>query len=127
MKERIERDAERRAVLRERELLLDLLDVVDNLDRAIDSARSSDPAVLKGVKLVRDDFLRKLGERGISRASAPEGTEFDPKQHEALATAAVDDRALDGRITYVVRPGYRYQQELLRPAGVIVGKWAHAA
>jgi len=126
-KERIERDAERRAVLRERELLLDLLDVVDNLDRAIESARAGDPAVLKGVELVRDAFLQKLGERGVCRESVPEGAEFDPKQHEALATAAVDDRALDGRITCVVRPGYRFRQELLRPAGVIVGKWARAA
>ena len=67
-----------------REILADLLEVVDNLDRAIEAAeRSTAPeALLQGVEMVRRQFLSKLEGLGVRRIDAA-GVSFDPLRHEA--------------------------------------------
>src|SRR5688572_3725423 len=69
-----------------REILADLLDVVDNLDRAIEAARltTSPDALLQGVEMVRRQFLSKLEGLGVKRIEV-EGAEFDPLKHEAIS------------------------------------------
>jgi molecular chaperone GrpE len=103
--------------------LISLLEVVDNLDRAIDAAQSgaSNDALLHGVELVRDQFVSKLdgfGERRI----ASKGASFDPELHEAVSAVPTQDPAQDGLIVGVVRHGYRIGNEVLRPALVAVAK-----
>ena len=108
-----------------REILADLLDVVDNLDRALDAARSNATgdtlhALLKGVDLVRRQFLSKLEGFGVRRIES-EGQPFDPELHEAVsAVPATPDQ--DGVIVGVIRHGYRIGEEVLRPASVAVAK-----
>src|SRR6478736_4604902 len=69
-----------------REILADLLEVVDNLDRAIDAARQSPSpeALLQGVEMVQRQFLAKLEGLGVRRINV-DGAAFDPSQHEAVA------------------------------------------
>ena len=106
-----------------REILADLLEVVDNLDRAIDSARqtSSRDALMQGVEMVRRQFLTKLEGFGVRRI-AVEGELFDPLKHEAVSTVPASDPQQDGRIVGVVRHGYTIGDEILRPASVAVAK-----
>lgn len=110
-----------------REILSELLDVVDNLDRAIDSAttstgqRVSADALLQGIEMVRRQFLGKLESLGVSRISAA-GEVFDPALHEAVTTVPVTSADQDSRIVGVVRHGYRVGDDVLRPASVAVGK-----
>jgi molecular chaperone GrpE len=106
-----------------REILADLLEVVDNLDRAIDSARQSpSPEVLlQGVEMVQRQFLAKLEGLGVRRIDVS-GAAFDPSQHEAVATVPAADAADDGRVVGVVRHGYTIGSEVLRPASVAVAK-----
>ena len=106
-----------------REILADLLDVVDNLDRAIESARqsSSSDALLQGVEMVRRQFLSKLEGLGVRRI-AVEGAAFDPLQHEAVSTVPATDPDDDGRVVGVVRHGYTIGDDVLRPASVAVAK-----
>src|SRR5258706_9156172 len=61
-----------------REILADLLDVVDNLDRALDAARqpASPDALLQGVEMVRRQFLSKLEGLGVKRIEIA-GARFD--------------------------------------------------
>ena len=70
-----------------REILADLLDVVDNLDRAIESSRQSASvdALLQGVEMVRRHFLSKLEGLGVKRIDVA-GQPFDPLKHEAVST-----------------------------------------
>ena len=121
MRKEVARDAERNR----REVLVSLLEVLDNLDRAIASARqagtSAGDPLLQGVDLVRQQFLSKLDGFGVSRIDA-EGTRFDPLLHEAVSAVPVDDVKDEGRIVGVVRPGYRIGDEVLRPALVAVAK-----
>ena len=106
-----------------REILADLLDVVDNLDRAIDSARgaASAEALLQGVEMVRRQFLSKLESLGVKRIDV-EGMDFDPVKHEAVSTVPAAAPEDDGRVVGVVRHGYMIGEDILRPASVAVGK-----
>ncbi|OFW09027.1 MAG: nucleotide exchange factor GrpE [Acidobacteria bacterium RIFCSPLOWO2_02_FULL_67_36] len=106
-----------------REILADLLDVVDNLDRAVESAShgASAEAVLQGVEMVRRQFLTKLEGLGVTRIESA-GEAFDPAVHEAITTVPAQSDEQDGRVVGVVRHGYRIGEEVLRPASVAVAK-----
>ena len=113
-----------------REILADLLDVVDNLDRALDAARSTTAAerlesVVQGVDMVRRQFLAKLEGFGVRRIES-DGQRFDPALHEAVSAVPVNEPSADGTIVGVVRHGYRIGEDVLRPASVAVAKSALA-
>ena len=125
MRKELARDAERSR----REVLISLLEVVDNLDRAIDAslrlrpepAANADHALLQGVEMVRQQFLAKLEGFGVTRIDS-QGASFDPRFHEAVTTVAAPDPGADGRVVGVIAHGYRIGDEVLRPALVAVGQ-----
>jgi molecular chaperone GrpE len=126
MRKEIAKDAERSR----REMLVSLLEVVDNLDRALASARQSgtpagDP-LLQGVDLVRQQFLAKLDGFGIRRIE-PGAEPFNPLLHEAVSAVPSADPSQDGLIVGIVRPGYKIGDEILRPALVAVAKAAEVS
>lgn len=105
-----------------REILSEFLDVVDNLDRAIEAARSSastSEALLQGVEMVRRLFLAKLEGFGVTPIDA-ESQPFDPAVHEALTRVPATSPDQDGIVVGVVRRGYRIGTDVLRPAAVAV-------
>jgi molecular chaperone GrpE len=124
MRKEVAKDAERSR----REVFVSLLEVVDNLDRAIDAARAAGTAagdpLLQGVDMVRQQFLGKLEGFGVKRI-ASENQPFDPLLHEAVTTIPAPDAAADGRVLGVVAHGYRIGDDVLRPAMVAVGKATH--
>jgi molecular chaperone GrpE len=120
MRKELAKDAERSR----REVLVSFLEVIDNLDRAIDAATQADApanALLQGVELVRQQFLGKLEGLGVQRIEMGSAG-FDPLLHEAVSVVPVNDPAHEGRIVGVVRHGYRIGSEVLRPALVAVAK-----
>ncbi len=119
LRKQIAKDVERGR----RAVLVELLEVVDNLDRAIDAARAggSTDALLQGVELVRQQFLAKLEGFGVTAVAAL-GQPFDPARHEAVTTVPVIDSSQDHVVVGVVRPGYAIGDEILRPAQVAVGR-----
>jgi molecular chaperone GrpE len=123
MRKELAKDAERNR----REVLVSLLEVVDNLERAIEASRtagtSSQDPLLQGVELVRNQFVAKLDGFGITRIGS-EGVAFDPRLHEAVAAVPAADPAQDGVVVGVVRHGYLIGDEVLRPALVAVAKSA---
>ena len=126
MRKELAKDAERNR----RDVLVSLLDVVDNLDRAIDAAKvggkdAGDP-LLQGVEMVRQQFLAKLDSFGVKRIETL-GTEFDPLLHEAVTSVPAPNAADEGRVLGVIAHGYRIGDEILRPALVAVGKTTASA
>jgi molecular chaperone GrpE len=127
---RFRRDVAREVERGKRFILVELLEVLDNLDRAISAARSgtsptsgSNEALdnlTRGVELVRDQFLGKLGAWGVERVTAL-GVPFDAARHEAVTTTPVEAEQ-DGLIVAVMKEGYAIGEEILRPASVVVGK-----
>ena len=119
LRKEVARDVERGR----RTLLVELLDVVDNLDRAIEAVRETGAAEAfgQGVELVHQQFLAKLEGFGAVRIAALDRP-FDPALHEAVTTVPVDDPALDHVVVGVIRHGYAIGDEVLRPALVAVGR-----
>jgi molecular chaperone GrpE len=121
MRREIAKDVERE----KRRVLAAFLNVVDNLDRAIEAGRaeSADSALLTGVEMVRQQFLATLDGYGVAPIDAA-GETFDPTVHDAVSTVPVADAAQDNVVIDIVTPGYRVEDEVLRPASVTVGKHA---
>jgi molecular chaperone GrpE len=122
-RERVERDLERRVGQKFGDLVADLLESLDDLDRAL-AAGARIPAaasVLEGVTIVRDRFLTDLQRAGVDRID-PTGEPFDPNVAEAVGVAPVDDPAKAGTVVQVVRAGYRLGDRVFRPARVLVGR-----
>jgi molecular chaperone GrpE len=101
-------------------LLRDLLPVVDNLDRALESARATPGAgsVVTGVELIQRELLRVLERAGVTRYSAV-GQPFDPTRHEAIARVVSAEAAPD-TVVNETAPGYLLNGRVLRPAMVAV-------
>ncbi|MBQ7543609.1 MAG: nucleotide exchange factor GrpE [Synergistaceae bacterium] len=104
------------------EVILAMLPVLDNLDRALEAAGSEDAAsILKGVEMVQRQFVGVLDGLGVSIIKT-EGEKFDPLLHDAAGTEQVDSPELDGKVITERLKGYRTKERVLRPAQVTVGK-----
>ncbi len=106
------------------DLILELIGVIDNFERAIklDDNDLTDELskFLAGFKMIYatlTDILRKYGVEEISRA----GEIFDPALEEALMTDSVDDREED-EVLEVLLKGYKLKDRVIRPASVKVNK-----
>lgn len=103
-------------------LARELLPGLDNLERAIAAAEAQEADeehhMTKGIRLVQQELLAALTRVGIEQFS-PKGEPFDPHQHEAISQMAVDG-VETGAIAEVYQSGYRYRDEVLRPAKVVV-------
>ena len=106
-----------------RDILSELLEVLDNLDRAVESARqgASPDALVQGIEMVRRQFVAKLETFGVKRIEADQQP-FDPTLHEAISSVPAASPDQDGVVVGTVRTGYRIGEEVLRPAAVAVAK-----
>jgi molecular chaperone GrpE len=128
---RIRKESSKEIERGRRAVLVEFLEVIDNLDRAIDAGAEAyeegDHApnfetLLQGILMVQQQFLAKLASFGVKRIEL-EGQAFDPSRHEAVTTVPVPTPDLDGRIVGIVSHGYTIEDEVLRPAMVAVGKY----
>jgi molecular chaperone GrpE len=106
------------------ELIKALLNVLDNLERALTHSEGPEEdtgAVLEGVKLVHKQFLSLLEKFGVEAVPAGRGQEFDPRVHQAIDR--VDSHDVEpGHIISEMLRGYTLKERLLRPALVSVSK-----
>lgn len=142
-KKRVKRDIDDAVARKAQTLLSSFLPTVDNLERALEIAepvsarmtasgaegdRPSGPAggddaanieqVVKGLRMVRDEFLGSLKKNGIEPVPAV-GVPFDPAIHDALQQFDSPDHA-PGVVIREFEKGYKLGDRLLRPARVIV-------
>ena len=103
-----------------REVLLALLDVMDDFDRALLHVGEAPDAVADGLRLIRQRFSDVLQSNGV-RPFDSEGEPFDPTVHEAM-TVIDSDGEESGTVYSEHRRGYFIKGELLRPARVAVLK-----
>jgi molecular chaperone GrpE len=103
-------------------LARELLPALDNFARALDAAEAQpenrDHHLTDGIRLVQNELLAALAHVGIEPDS-PKGEQFDPHCHEAIAQQPVEGAAT-GTIVEVYSQGYRYRDDVLRPAKVVV-------
>lgn len=95
------------------------LPIVDDLERALQHPGSDVDAVLQGVGAVHEHATAVLDRLGFPRFEDL-GLPFDSERHEAVGAVEADQPA--GTIVTSVRPGYGSDEQILRPAGVMVAK-----
>lgn len=120
VRERLQRDLERRVMQGKAGLLTSMLEVIDNLDRAALHAEGSSTGIGEGIALVRNQMLAILRTEGAEPIDTL-GTVYDPHVAEAVVTVPVGPES-DGLVVEELQRGYRYGETILRHARVKVGK-----
>jgi molecular chaperone GrpE len=120
-RKRVERERRELAEFAAADALMEMLPIVDNLERALQAAPAHDQdSFRKGVELIHHqmlDLLRKRGARPIETV----GTDFDPNVHEAVIHEPSDAHR-EGEVMQELQRGYMLGDRLLRPAMVKVAK-----
>jgi molecular chaperone GrpE len=118
-RKRVERERREQADHTVTDLLVDLLNVVDDFERALAvGADEESEGYRKGVELIYNKLQDLLRRRGVKPIEAL-GADFDPNVHQAVAQEPSDDHR-EGEVTEEMRRGYMLGDRLLRPAMVKV-------
>ncbi|EOH6357966.1 TPA: nucleotide exchange factor GrpE [Acinetobacter baumannii] len=115
--ERIQRESEKHKETVLEKFAKELLESVDNLERAIQAAGDEETPVLEGVKLTLKSLLTTLEKFGVVEADTQNG--FNADLHQAVG---IDPNAKANEIGTVLQKGYTLNGRLLRPAMVMVGQ-----
>ena len=103
------------------QLVLKLLPLLDNFQRALEHAPEGiDPNWFDGIKLIAKQFEDILHTQGVSSIPAV-GEKFDPSQHEAIASEPTDEHE-EGTVVEEMQRGYRLHRKVLRPTLVKVAQ-----
>ena len=100
-------------------LVGDLLNVIDNFDRALSQGENSeDKSFVEGVSLVHKQLMDVLTKAGLEEIEAL-GLEFDPNFHNAVMTEDTDEYE-SGHVSAVLQKGYLLNKKVIRPSMVKV-------
>jgi molecular chaperone GrpE len=123
VRKRAERDVENAHKYALEKFVGDLVSVVDNLERAVDTIDRDDPAQEKlgeGVELTLRGFQDVLQRYNVEAVN-PQGETFDPDRHQAMSMVPAQD-AEPNTVIEVYQKGYTLNGRLVRPAMVVVAK-----
>ena len=103
------------------DLIRKVLGVADDFDRAIDNRPATlvDDAWAEGIAAIDRKLRLLLESEGVTALEAGAGTQFDPRQHEAVVSVPGTGRP-EGEIVDEIRRGYKLRDRVIRPALVAV-------
>jgi len=106
-----------------KDVIVSLLDVLDDCDRAEKQLDSTDDTVLQkeGIQLVFNKLRATLQQKGIKAMESIE-TDFDVEKHEAITEIPAPSKDLKGKVIDEIVKGYYLNDKLIRFAKVVVGK-----
>jgi len=118
--QRAQRDKTEALKYAEAEFARELLVVIDDLERTLDSAKTAENVepVADGVRIIYEHFLKVLRSRGIEPLEA-EGRPFDPSFHEALMQQPSDEYPA-GTVMQELARGYKMHDRVIRASRVVV-------
>lgn len=104
------------------EVILSLLPVIDDFDRALkEIAKSEDEAMFKGVELISSKLRETLRSKGLLDVEVKEGDDFDAEIHDAITQIPAPNKKLKGKIIDVIEKGYILGDKIIRHPKVVVG------
>jgi len=115
---RIERDGNKLAEDGKREIILSLLDIIDDMEKALQWTGDGEQTLMQGVRNIHQKLLALLETLDVLPFDSV-GTPFNPDLHEAVGVAEHKDIA-PGTVVDELRRGYLWKNEFLRPAQVRV-------
>lgn len=103
-------------------ILKDILDFSDDLHRGREflATCKNEDEFLSGLELIENKLKNFLASHN-TLSFGETGESFDPKLHEAIASETVENPDLEGKILRVIRKGFVKEEEVLRPAQVVIG------
>jgi molecular chaperone GrpE len=104
-------------------LILDLLPVLDDFDRAVISMKDAadTDSVITGFKLIYNKFQKVLSDKGLKEIHCVEEP-FDAELHDAIARIPAQKKKLKGKIVDQVQKGYYLKNRVIRHSKVVVGE-----
>ena len=100
-------------------LVMELLPVLDNFERALAASAEDDPAgYAKGMELIFTQMVTELQKSGLAEVEA-EGQDFDPTKHNAVMTEE-NEELESGKVSKVLQKGYALNDKVIRPSMVAV-------
>ena len=117
-RKRVENERASAAQRGKRELIVSLLELVDNFELALQHADGASAGLSEGLKAVYRRVQNLLERQGVTPIQSL-GQKFDPRLHEAIDSVR-SDKYEPGTVVEEIQRGYRWGDELLRPARVRV-------
>lgn len=119
LRKRKQKELEDKRKYANQRVLKDLLEVVDNFERAMESMSFENEDVREGNEMIHQQLVNLLERHDVRQIEA-EGEPFDPHRHEGMMQEEREDLE-DARVLEVFKKGYLYHDRVLRPARVKVG------
>ncbi len=104
------------------DVMVALLPVLDDFDRAIKELEKADDAMFEGVTLIRNKFFETLKQKGLALIETQAGTTFDADQHEAITQIPAPSEDMKGKIIDVSEKGYTLGEKIIRYPKVVIGQ-----
>jgi molecular chaperone GrpE len=117
-RKRSQREKEEMSLKGKIDLASEILPVIDNFERALNSAEES-TEFYSGVEMIYKQLLKLLSDQGIEEISA-EGEEFNPEFHEAIMKVDAENEDEEGKVVEVIQKGFILDERVIRPAMVKV-------
>lgn len=119
-RKRLEREVSNACRFANKQLLSDLLPVLDSMGAALATADAADP-LRDGVELTLRELNRVVARNGLVAVAPEAGDTFNPDHHQAMSIVEVDGIA-PGAVAQTFQKGYLLNDQLLRPAMVAVSR-----
>ncbi len=104
------------------EVLVSLLPVLDDFDRAlIELKKAEDDTLFQGVSLIHNKLKETLKSKGLNYYEVNKGDAFDSETHEAITQIPAPTEELKGKIIDVIEKGYQLGDKIIRYPKVVIG------
>ena len=120
IRKRLNNEAENARKYRIQSFALDILPVIDNLERALNQEKNDNDTFKKGIEMIYQQLIYSLKKEGVEEIEAL-NLEFDPNFHQALMTESVDGIE-PNKVIEILQKGYKIKDRILRAAMVKVSE-----
>jgi len=121
-KKRLDKDRMEFVKFANEEIVIDILKIVDDFERAVKAGRSKHDfdVLYKGIEMIHKDMKEFLKKNGVTEIDA-KGKPFNPHEHEAMMQEETDEHPED-HVSEEFQKGYMLNGRIVRPAKVKVSK-----
>lgn len=102
-------------------LVVALLPVIDDFERAQKAHQEKGEKLDEGMELIINKFRKALESKGVTPMGTKAGDDFDPEVHEAITQIPAPEEKLKGKIVDVIEKGYTLEEKVIRYAKVVIG------